>query len=62
MRHVQGYPGSHWMPPSGKYSLHIVPAAARATGNKTTTKTYTYFLAVLMAMAMRWYVTAHIAQ
>jgi hypothetical protein len=38
MGHVQGYSGSHWMPPSGDYSLRIIPAAARATANKTTTK------------------------
>jgi hypothetical protein len=31
MQHVQGYPGSHWMPPSGDYSLRIAPAAAGAT-------------------------------
>ncbi len=38
MRHVQGYSGSHWMPPSGDYLLCIAPAAARATANKMTTK------------------------
>jgi hypothetical protein len=38
MRHVQGYSGSHWMPPLGNYSLHITPAAARATANKATMK------------------------
>jgi hypothetical protein len=32
MRHC---PGSHWMPPSGDYSLRIAPAAARATANNT---------------------------
>jgi hypothetical protein len=37
MGHVQGYSRSHWMPPSGNYSLRIAPAAARATANKTTT-------------------------
>jgi hypothetical protein len=41
MRHVQGYSGSHWMPPSGNYSLHIAPAAARATGKQTTINKYT---------------------
>jgi hypothetical protein len=41
MQHVQGYSGSHWTPPSGNYSLHIAPAAARATANKTTMKKYT---------------------
>jgi hypothetical protein len=39
--HVQGYFGSHWMPPSGNYSLRIVPAATRATANETTTKKHT---------------------
>jgi hypothetical protein len=38
MRHVQGYSGSHWMLPSGDYSLRIAPAAARATANEMTTK------------------------
>jgi hypothetical protein len=41
MRHVQGYLGSHWMLPSGSYSLHIAPAAARATGKQTTINKYT---------------------
>jgi hypothetical protein len=40
MRHVQGYLGSHWTPPSGNYSLHIAPAAARATGKQTTINKY----------------------
>jgi hypothetical protein len=38
MPHVQGYSGSHWMPPSGNYSLRIAPAASRETSNETTTK------------------------
>jgi hypothetical protein len=41
MWHVQGYSGSHWMPPSGDYSLRIAPAAARATGKQTTINKYT---------------------
>ena len=41
MRHVQGYSGSHWMPPLGDYSLCIAPAAARETANKTMTKKFT---------------------
>jgi hypothetical protein len=41
MRHVQGYSGSHWTPPSGNYSLRIAPAAARATGKQTTINKYT---------------------
>ncbi len=38
MRHVQGYSGSHWMLPLGKYLLRIAPEAARATASKTTTE------------------------
>jgi hypothetical protein len=41
MRHVQGYFGSHWMPPLGNYLLRIAPAAARATGKQTTINKYT---------------------
>jgi hypothetical protein len=41
MRHVQGYLGSHWMPPLGNYLLRITPAAARATGKQTTINKYT---------------------
>jgi hypothetical protein len=41
MRHVQGYLGSHWMPPSGNYSVRIAPVAARATGKQTTINKYT---------------------
>ncbi len=43
MQHVQGYTLSHWMPSSGNYLLRIGPAAARATANETTMKTYTCF-------------------
>jgi hypothetical protein len=44
MQHIQGYPaGSHWTLPLGDYLLRITPAAARATANKTTRKTSTYF-------------------
>jgi hypothetical protein len=42
MQHVQGYPGSHWMPELGDYLLLITPAAARATGKQTTINKYTY--------------------
>jgi hypothetical protein len=41
MQHVQGYSGSHWMPPSGNYWLRIAPAAARAMGKQTTINKYT---------------------
>ncbi len=46
MRHVQGYSGSHWTPPSGNYSLHIAPAVARATANKMATKNIPKRLAI----------------
>jgi hypothetical protein len=63
MQHVQGYIGSHWTPPLGNFSLLIAPAATRATANKTTTtKNVLKRLAILMAVAVRWYNTARIAQ
>ncbi len=34
MQRDHSYSGSHWMLPSGDYSLCIAPAAARATINK----------------------------
>jgi hypothetical protein len=43
MWYVQGYLGSHWMLPLGKYLLCIALEAARATGKQTTMNTYTYF-------------------
>jgi hypothetical protein len=49
------------MPPSGDYLLCVAPMATRATANKTTTKKWTNLLAILMAMGMRQYDTAHIA-
>ncbi len=53
----QGFIGSHWTLPLGNYLLHIVPAAARATINKTTMQHVPTLLAVLMAIAMRRYNT-----
>jgi hypothetical protein len=41
MQHVQGYSGSHWTQALGDYSLHIAPAAARATDKQTTINKYT---------------------
>jgi hypothetical protein len=61
MQHVHGYPGSHWMLPSGNNSLCIAPAAAGVTANKTKTKNVPQLLTVSMTMAMRRYDTAHIA-
>jgi hypothetical protein len=38
MEHVQGFTGSHWMPPSGKCLRHIAPAAAMVNGFVATTQ------------------------
>jgi hypothetical protein len=38
MEHIQGYTGSHWMPPSGKCLRRIAPAAAMATAAAMTKK------------------------
>ena len=62
IQHDQGFTGSHWTPPSGNYSLRIVPAAARVTINKTTMQNEPTLLAVSMTIAMWQYDTAHIAQ
>ncbi len=61
MGHVRGYPGSHWTLPSCNYLLCIAPAAARATANDTTTKNGPTLLAILMAVVVHRYDTAHIA-
>ena len=58
----QGFIGSHWTLPLGNYLLHIVPAAARATINKTTMQHVPTLLAILMAIAMRRYFTVRIAR
>jgi hypothetical protein len=62
MQHVQGYSGSHWKPALCDYSLRITPAAARATGKQKQSANTPKKLAVLMAVAVRRYNTAHIAQ
>ncbi len=62
MRHLQGYPGSHWTLPLGNYLLHITPAAAKATTTNTRTKNWPTLMAILMAIAVRRYDTARIAQ
>ena len=61
MQHVQGYIRSHWMLPSGHYSIRIAPEAARETINKTTMQNVPSLLAMSVAIAMRRYYTAHIA-
>ncbi len=42
MQYIQSYSVSHWMLPSGNYSLRIAPAAARATGKQISINKYTY--------------------
>ncbi len=62
MRHVQDYPGSHWMLQPGNYLLHIAPAAAGATANETSMKNGPTLLAILMDVAVHRYNTACISQ
>jgi hypothetical protein len=62
MQHDQGFAGSHLMPQLGNYSLRIAPAAARATINPTIMQHVPTLLAISMAIAMRRYYTACIAQ
>ncbi len=61
MQHVQGYTGSHWMPPTGNYSLCIAPVVARVAGKTTTMKNTFTLLVVPMAMGVCWYNNACIA-
>ena len=62
MRHDQGFTRSHWTLPSGDQSLRIPPAAARATANKMKMQNVSTLLTILMAIAVRRYYTARIAQ
>ena len=62
MQNVQGYTGSHWMLPSGDYSLRIASAAARATANKTKMQNVSTLLTISIAIAVRQYYTARIAR
>jgi hypothetical protein len=62
MQHDQGFTGSHWTPPSGKYSLRITQAAARTTINLMMMQHVPTLLAVLMAIVMRRYYTACITR
>jgi len=61
IQHDQGFTRSHWMLPSGNYSLHIALAAIRATINTTMYYVPT-LLAISMAITMQWYYTARIAR
>ena len=60
MQHDQGFTGNHWTPPSGNYSLRIVPEAARTTINTMMMQHVPTLLAILMAIAVWWYYTMHI--
>ena len=62
MQHDQGFTRSHWMPPSGNHWLRIALAAARATANKTKVQNVSTLLTTSMAIAVRQYYTARIAQ
>ena len=62
IQHDQGFTRSHWMPPSGNYLLRIAHAATRVTINKTSMENVPTLLAILMAIPMQGYNTAHIAQ
>ncbi len=63
MQHVQGYPGSHWMPPSGNYLLRIAPRwPPGQQQTKQRWKNGPTLLAILMAVAVRRYDTTHIAR
>ena len=62
MQHVHSFTGSHWTPPLGNYSLRIDPSAARAAINSMMMQHVLTLLAVLMAIAMRWYYSAPIAR
>ena len=58
MQNDQGFTGSHWTPPLGKYLLCISQAVARATINSMMMHHLPTLLAALMAIAMRRYYTA----
>ncbi len=62
MQHDQGFTGSHWTPPSDDNSLRIAQAATRVTINTTMMQHVPTLLAILMAIAMRWYYTARMAR
>ncbi len=62
MRHVQSYSRSHWTPASGNYSLSIAPGPPGQQVDKQLSTNDSKKVAKLMAMAMRRYVTAHIAR
>jgi hypothetical protein len=49
---VQGITRSHWMLPSGEYSLHFIPGDNEVACKKKTTKKAPYLLAISMAVVV----------
>ena len=62
MQHGQGYSWSHWVLTLGDYLLRITLVAARATANKAKMQNTPILLTISMAITMRRYYTACIAQ
>jgi hypothetical protein len=62
MQNDQDFPGSHWMPPSGDYSLRIAQATTRAIIITTMMQHVPTLLVILMAIAMQRYYTTRIAR
>jgi hypothetical protein len=62
MEGVRGFTRSPWTPSLGEYLLGIIPADNGVACKKKTTKRAPYLLAILMAVVVRWYDTARIAQ
>ena len=64
MRHVHGYPGSHWTPPLGDYSLCIDLVATGLIANKAKMKKYTTLANHFVGHcdAPVWYDTTRIAR
>jgi hypothetical protein len=62
MGNVQGYLGSHWMPPLGDYCSVLLWWPPGQQANKQQSTNTPTLLAVLMAMAMHQFVTVRIAQ
>jgi hypothetical protein len=62
MQHVQGCYGSHWTPALVNYLLGIAPGLPGQQAYKQQSTNTRAKMAILMAMVMRRYVTARIAQ
>ncbi len=62
MRCIHGYSGSHWTPASSNYLLVLPQRLPWQQAYKQQSTNTPAKLAILMAMAMRRYVTARVAQ